>query len=367
MVEQKKSFNSAMLAYFIIVILFVTLRLLSSFGLLSFMGNAGDYVFTFVVQVLLMFGCSVVLYSAFKKQKIKRTFGEYGVKKVSGKIVLLCIALGAVVYFLNTYVSSAFNGLIGLFGYEHSSGTPIYSYSFGSLIVNVIFTALLPAICEEIAHRGMLLKSLSPLGVSKAIWISAIFFGLMHLNIEQFFYATIIGLFLGFLTLVSNSIIPAMIVHFMNNFLSTYLVFSQVNGLPIGRVVLWFESVLSSNVFIAVILTMLFIAVLLYLLYYLTRKIGSMSLEKDIALMQQEFGRQLLREAYLIDLENAKNQLTGEQAQSDSLERLKQFVVFDDGAVKNKFVMPKYGKLLLAVTMGLGVVLTICTFVWGAL
>ena len=89
-----------------------------------------------------------------------------------------------------------------------------------------------------------------------------------------------------------------------------------------------------------------------------------MSLEKDIALMQQEFGRQLLREAYLIDLENAKNQLTGEQAQSDSLERLKQF---DDGAVKNKFVMPKYGKLLLAVTMGLGVVLTICTFVWGAL
>ena len=67
------------------------------------------------------------------------------------------------------------------------------------------------------------------------------------------------------------------------------------------------------------------------------------------------------------DLENAKNQLTGEQPQSDSLERLKQFVVFDDGAVKNKFVMPKYGKLLLAVTMGLGVVLTICTFVWGAL
>ena len=62
MMEKNKTFNSAMLTYFIIVILFVALRLISSFGLLSFAGS--DYVFTILVQVVLLFGGSIVLYSA---------------------------------------------------------------------------------------------------------------------------------------------------------------------------------------------------------------------------------------------------------------------------------------------------------------
>lgn len=369
MTEKYKSFNSAMLTYFIIVILFVTLRLLSSFGLLSFMGSAGDYVFTIVVQIGLLFCGSVFLYSALKKQKVKRTFGEFGIKKVSWKIVGFSVLLGVVVFFLNMFVSSTFNGLIELFGYEHSSGSAITSYSFSTLIVNVIFTAILPGICEEVAHRGMLLKSLSPLGASKAIWISALFFGLLHLNIEQFFYATIIGLFLGFLTLISNSIIPAMIVHFMNNFLSTYLTFSQVNGLPFGKVVTWVEAVLSSNIFIAVIMTLAIVVILFYLLFLLSRKIASLSLKDDIALMQQEFGKQLIREAYFMDLQNAKNNATDQPQEfgMEAFDRLKQFVVIEDEAQEQKFIMPKYGKLLLAVTMCLGAIITIFTFVWGVL
>ena len=40
--EKQKSFNAASLTYFFIVVLFVILRLLSSFGLLKFMGEGGD-------------------------------------------------------------------------------------------------------------------------------------------------------------------------------------------------------------------------------------------------------------------------------------------------------------------------------------
>lgn len=366
MMEKNKTFNSAMLAYFIIVILFVALRLISSFGLLSFAGS--DYVFTILVQVVLLFGGSIVLYSAFKKQKIKRTYGEFGIKKVSWKIVGLSVLLGFVVFFLNMFVSKTFNGLIELFGYEHAHGSAISSYSFGSLIINVVFTAILPGICEEVAHRGMLLKSLSPLGASKAIWISALFFGLLHMNIEQFFYATIIGLFLGFLTMVSGSIVPAMIVHFMNNFLSTYLTFSQVNGLPFGNIVGWVEGVLASNVFVAILLTLLILIILLQCLLVLTKKIASHSLKNDLQHIQQEFGKQLLREAYLIDLQNAKNKFEGrEELNEESLERLKQFIVIDEEQPAGKFAMPSYGKLLLIVTMCLGVAITIFTFIWGAL
>ena len=68
-----------------------------------------------------------------------------------------------------------------------------------------------------------------------------------------------------------------------------------------------------------------------------------------------------------MDLENAKNNVAGQPLSSDAFDRLKQFIIIEDDGQEQKFVMPKYGKLLLAVTMCLGAVLTICTFVWGVL
>lgn len=366
--EKSKSFNFAILTYFLIVVSFVLLRLLSSFGLLSFLGGAGDFIFTAVVQIGLLFCGSVFLFSAFKKQKVKQTFSQFAVRKVSSKVVWLSVLLGAVVFFLNTFVSATFNGLIELFGYEHASGTPITSYSFGSLVLNLIFTALLPGICEEIAHRGMLLRSFSPLGPWKAILLSSLLFGLLHLNIEQFFYATIIGIFLGVLTMMSNSIVPAMIVHFMNNALSTYMLFSRVNCLPLGKMVMWIDTVISSNIFVGIILSILLICALSYLLVFLTRKIFQNRFKDDIELVQKQFNRELIRQSYLLDVEKAK---LGEDSelQKDAmlLEKLKSFIATDDILEEEKFKPSKYAKVLSWVTLGLGLVITIFTFVWGAL
>ncbi len=366
--EKSKSYNFAILTYFLIVICFVLLRLLSSFGLLSFLGGAGDFVFTAVVQIGLLFCGSIFLFSAFKKQRPKHTFSQFGVRKVSWKVIWLSVALGVVVFFLNTFVSATFNGLIELFGYEHSSGTPITSYSFGSLVLNLIFTALLPGICEEIAHRGMLLRSLTPMGAWKAILLSSLLFGLLHLNIEQFFYATIIGIFLGVLTMMSNSIVPAMIVHFMNNALSTYLLFSRVNGLPFGKVVAWVDGLLSSSIFIGMILSVLLICALSYLLVFLTRKIFQNRFKDDIELVQRQFNRDLIRQSYLLDVEKAK--LGGDiELQKDALllEKLKEFIASEDILQEEKFKPSKYAKVLSWVTLGLGVIITIFTFVWGVL
>ena len=107
-----------------------------------------------------------------------------------------------------------FNVILQFFGYNFSSSSQGGSYPFYMLIVNVIFTAILPGLCEEVAHRGLVLQGLSPLGWKKAVIISGLLFGLMHMNIEQFFYATIIGLFVGWLSVGCGSIFPAIIVPF---------------------------------------------------------------------------------------------------------------------------------------------------------
>lgn len=367
MIQQQKSFNAANITYFLIVVLFVTMRLLSSFGLLKFMGDGGDYFFTIFIQIVLLFGGSIFLYSSLKKQKVKFTCQEFGIKKISAKAVCLSILLGAVVFFLNTYVSSAFNGLIELLGYEHTSQS-ISSYSFSSLIVNIIFTAVLPAICEEVAHRGMLLRAYQPLGSWKAILLSAVLFGLLHINIEQFFYATIIGIFLGVLTIMCNSIVPAMIIHFMNNALSTYLLFSEVNGLPFGNIVLTVDGIITSNIFVGMLLSICIIIGLIYLGKYLTGKIVQNRLGEDLSQLQQQFSKEIARQRYLISIENSRMELMGEEPMEEpDFTVLKDFAAYFDEPKETEFKASKYSKLLMCATFVLGGVLTIFTFVWGVL
>ena len=368
--ERDKSFNYSVLVYFLIVVFFVAFRLLSSFGLLNFLGSSVDKVFTIVVQIFLLLGGSIVMYSALKKQRIKRTFTEFAIRKTSWKVVWLSVLLGVAVFFINTFVSASFNGLIELFGYEHASGTPITSYSFGALIVNIFFTAVLPGICEEVAHRGMLLRAFTPLGAWKAIFLSALLFGLLHLNIEQFFYATIIGIFLGFLTMMSNSIIPAMIVHFMNNALSVYVTFSAVNGLPLGNLLGWFDAIISSNIFMGILHSLIVLIALVYLAYFITIKIIQSRTKEDMALIQKQFSAVLMRQSYFAELEKAKLNAKGEQpkeSEFDPFEKLKDFIMVDEPADEGKFKPSKYSIILLSGTFVMGVVITIFTFVWGVL
>jgi len=73
-------------------------------------------------------------------------------------------------------------------------------------------------ILEEILFRGVilqgLLKNYSP---AKAIIWSAVIFGVAHMNMWQTTGAILAGLLLGWVYWKSNSIIPGMVIHFVNN------------------------------------------------------------------------------------------------------------------------------------------------------
>ncbi|MDR1563797.1 MAG: CPBP family intramembrane metalloprotease [Oscillospiraceae bacterium] len=97
--------------------------------------------------------------------------------------------------------------------------------SMGSNIIEVLLmTAAIsigPAIFEELLFRGMVLQGLRKHSSdSFAILISALFFGIFHGNIVQAPFAFVLGLYLGWMVVYTNSIIPAMLLHFINNFIS---------------------------------------------------------------------------------------------------------------------------------------------------
>lgn len=264
--------------YFAIVLSLIGVRIMSNLGWFDGMSEVLQTIVTSgLIQIVIMFAIPVIFFSLAKKQKVKQTFKDFEYKKVSGKVIACAVGLGFIVFFLNGYISSIFSYIIELLGYENvpssSSGAGV-EYDWLYFLVCVVCSCLLPALCEETAHRGMLLNGIKRYGVGKAILISGLLFGLIHLNINQFFYATIIGWFLGMLTIVSNSIYPAMIVHFMNNFLSTCGEFALANGLDflnLSTVINSFTSLLG-GLFGNVIL-FIFFAFVVWLGIYLVMKI----------------------------------------------------------------------------------------------
>lgn len=85
-------------------------------------------------------------------------------------------------------------------------------------VFTLVLMALSPAICEETLFRGPILRGLGTrVGAGSAIVLTAVLFGLFHLDVYRLLPATLLGILLGYLAHASGSILPAMLAHFCNN------------------------------------------------------------------------------------------------------------------------------------------------------
>lgn len=64
--------------------------------------------------------------------------------------------------------------------------------------VNLICVCGLGPLCEELLFRGLLAGRLARYGQAPGAFVSALLFGLYHANLEQFFYAFLLGLLLAY-------------------------------------------------------------------------------------------------------------------------------------------------------------------------
>lgn len=121
------------------------------------------------------------------------------------------IALITAMAYLNSILLSA----LGIPQTGGSSSEGLENYQF---VLMFITTAVVPAICEEFLFRGAIMHSLLRFGKAPAIMISAVLFGLMHMNASQFLYATAAGILLGWIACETGSIYCGILVHFVQNF-----------------------------------------------------------------------------------------------------------------------------------------------------
>ncbi len=382
--KKNSLFFDTSLIYFVVIMLFVGLRVFSN---LVPVNAGGSVLLNFLIQIGFMFLVPLYLYKFLRKKKTKEVFKDFNVKKINFKAVLLTIIIGFIVYFLNLAIASFFNIFIYGTGYDPSFGMSSASTSYPTVnfIRDIIITAILPGICEEFCHRGLLVNGYKQLDMKKTIILVGFLFGLMHLNIEQFFYASVIGMFLTFLVYVTGSIIPSMIVHFMNNFMGLYLTFASFHNLPLGKFSEKLGNALINSdavlAFVAIIfVVILFLAFLAYLVFLLMKqtrvkqftKLAEKAIEKK---QREELFNEFNLNANEIDKAEGKTDDDKMpevifQNRPNGLRGVIVDINFSKNMLEGDYIIKRPSlkdKIFLYGTIFLGVVITISTLIWGIL
>lgn len=235
--DWKGSFNFVLVIYFVIMFAFITVRVIAGLGWLSNLPPAVVEIgFSIVSQVLIMTAIPLFAVHAWRRKRrdttIKETFASKGFDKPTWRVLGFAVLLGAIAYFFNIFISGLFNGVLAILGYRFPGGGGVETWSgVSGLFVLLALVAVLPGFCEEVTHRGMLMRSFIPrLGVMKAILFSSVMFGFMHLNVVQVFYAAILGYIIALATVATKSLWVGVIMHFMNNAMGIYFMFAYRYG-----------------------------------------------------------------------------------------------------------------------------------------
>lgn len=97
--------------------------------------------------------------------------------------------------------------------------------SISGYLTGLVVMGVSAGICEELLFRGFIFRGLERLGAVKALLLTALLFGIMHLDFQKLFGTFLLGILMGFIVYRSNSIFNGMFAHFVNNSLVFTLLF----------------------------------------------------------------------------------------------------------------------------------------------
>ena len=85
----------------------------------------------------------------------------------------------------------------------------------------VVIVGCLPGFIEETIYRGIMYYAFRRYSIFAGVVISALSFGLMHLNFNQMLYAVYFGVIFALLVEATGSLVSTMIIHMLFNAIST--------------------------------------------------------------------------------------------------------------------------------------------------
>lgn len=142
---------------------------------------------------------------------------EFGYRKVRARYFFIAIVLAFGLLFSLNWVNGWFVELLSLIGYTAPGDSTLPSVAGGGIVGVLFVVAVLPAFCEETIFRGIILDGVKDIGTVAACLLGGLLFSIFHQNPTQTIYQFICGAAFTLLAIRADSVIPTILVHFINN------------------------------------------------------------------------------------------------------------------------------------------------------
>jgi len=205
---------------------------------------------TWVFAVIYFISLSLVLVFALTRKRAVEPSFQFSVKGYSFVTIILITASTISFVFILDYLFL----FIPFVSDIESDFALINNWSFLSFFTIIIA----PAILEELLFRGIILDGLvNRYSKISAIVISSFFFGLFHLDYVQSIWTFFLGLFIGWIYVVSKKgLLLVILIHATNNLIS-WLIFNTYGTFSIYEIMNysnnWLLALLAGSVFILMI------------------------------------------------------------------------------------------------------------------
>ena len=193
------------------------------------MSQVGTFIILAIISLFIAMAVTILVGRSTLRQKI---FGAWKRPKWTAPGFAKCLVLLFGIAGVGELIATGLESLCKAI--DLKTNTPNVSLT-GNRMTDAVLLAylcVLGPILEETLFRGMILQSLRPWGDRLAIIVSAVLFGLAHLNLYQGLPAVLLGLLFGFVTVKTGSIVPSAIMHILYNSLTMTMV---ANGIQTNQ------------------------------------------------------------------------------------------------------------------------------------
>ena len=261
----------------LIALIFVLLQVFAG-GILSFISfeGMGNNQITILFYILIYL-VPLIIILAVSRDNVKDTLSLRGtsIKNILTAVVITVLFV-PVVSFLS-YISMLFSPNI-------VSEELIFLAQNESIILSIIAIGVLPAVCEEFVFRGKLFSGYKEgLSLPKAVFISALMFGLAHFSLQQLLYAFVMGMVFAVMVHATGSILVSVIPHFIINMSQVVLTYFMYGENGYAKDILNETEISQTAVFDSGYFLILLIVAVVFLIpaIILLRKMVSSNLKND--------------------------------------------------------------------------------------
>lgn len=160
--------------------------------------NISDIRVMLLVTHTVIFIIPGIIYLIVSKRPVKETLRLNKLNKKSlGIVILISFLVQPVMSFLS---------LISTFFFNNDIAEMINEISSTNYFALLLLIAVLPAISEELTIRGIILSGYDKKNKYIASIVTGLFFGIFHLNPQQFLYTFALGFILALVVRITNSI-----------------------------------------------------------------------------------------------------------------------------------------------------------------